>query len=308
MNQKLALLTCLVFMILVSCKKNNNIPGNASLNRIKQIVNDTLGGTESFVFDNEDRIISVQVSFAGTQTAVANISYGAGTIVINPVHPTTVEKSTQISYSIDGNGLPLIRTSYDSLDYDSLTGNTQRDYIYDTTQYFYNAQGLIVKKLYTRKDSTYFDPGGSPQIIIDLTQIENDYTYNGEFLTNVTRNSEMSFNTYSIVYQNTVATKQTQIDTWNFNDSKHFPNKWDYNNQVVIQELGFLPDFFLVGDINKINSALPSGYQHSSITKDENGTVIGTGNDSKTFDLSYSGSFMTGTQENGQLLWQYEYK
>jgi len=269
--------------------------------------------TESFVYDNNNRIVEAKLPSLEF-TTTATVSYEPGMIFINPIYESVYiqppnKRSTQITYSIAGNGLPLLRTSYDSVE-NSDNGSpayVHRDYIYDTTHYIYNAAGLITKKIYTKKDS-YFDPGGNPQIIIDITQSESDYAYSGGFLSNVSKNTQMSTTTFSIVNNTTAFNKQSQLETWVFEDSRHFPNKWDYKNQVVVNELGFLPDIFINGDINKNNSDLPFDYVYSKITKDENGNTSTTGSNRKTFDFSYSGSFMSSTDENGTLTWVYQYK
>lgn len=315
MIRKFTVFICSVFILLTSCKKNNSTSNSALLSSIKQIRGGSMADiTESFVYDNNNRIIEAKIPSLEL-TTTATISYEPGMIFINPIYESAYiqsanKRSTQITYSIDGNGIPLLRTSYDSIEYsdNGAPASVQRDYNYDTTQYFYNSAGLITKKVYSKKDSTYFEPGGSPQIIITITQIESDYTYSGGFLSSVTKNTQISTSTFSIVYNTTIINKQSQLETWIFDDTRHFPNKWDYTNQVVVNELGFLPDIFINGDINKNNSDLPFDYVYSSITKDENGNTIATGNYRKTFDFSYSGNFMSSTDENGQLTWVYEYK
>ena len=242
--KKLTASTILIAVLFFSCKKNDTI--NTSEVRLLKMnwkdINGTVNGSRVFDYDQQGRIIRISAAGNFPTTVEANIAYSDSNIIITPtasVLPQGGGFVQEIRYTVDASGRPLRRIESSTF---ILTDNPQFTYKTDTANFEYDGARLLIKKINSSKDSTWFNPDGTPVITIVFASSVTVYTNANNSLSQI---DKTGFD--STWYDNGTISKgfsRNISETYKFDYSKGYRNEMDFMNSVILTEYAVLPGNF----------------------------------------------------------------
>ena len=282
--KKLIASTILIAVLFFSCKKNDTI--NTSEVRLLKMnwkdINGTVNGSRVFDYDQQGRIIRISATGNFPTTVEANVAYSGSDIIITPtasVFPQGGGIVQEIRYTVDASGRPLRRIESSTFIISDLP---QYTYKTDTANFEYDGARLLTKKINISKDSTWFNPDGTPVITIVFASSVTVYTNANNSLSQI---DKTGFD--STWYDNGTISNgfsRNISETYKFDYSKNYKNEMDFMNSVILTEYAVLPGNFY--PINMSYSNFPDGFSMSSVTKDvTTGQIVDTQNEAVNFAI-----------------------
>jgi len=265
-----------VLVLAVACKKNSHV--NTDEVRLQTMkTTDSSGNviTLTFPYDQQNRIAGyVYTGANGTSTNGASVVYLGNEITIyyTPVKSSTLNNSTVVWYKLNANNVPDRRIETDLLNVNDGTVQ-QIETTTDTTDYFYDASGLLTKATGSYFDSTWYKDNRSiPQRETNRTRYTRDYTNSNNMMTQIVVNKTESYIAWR---SGTIYTGGTTTDgKYTFEYNHKYPNKTDFNNAVVLAEFGviFNSEYLM----NKAYAYIPDKVSYAETVKYSSGTPTST--------------------------------
>jgi YD repeat-containing protein len=271
---KNAFFPCLLTLALfTSCEKDNDPPVNPDEVRLTGVDAKNNNGDvwqTRLEYDASGKISRATIQRNnGPVSASYNISYSSNEVVLaaQPYNDASLTNTDTIRLLLDANGRLVRRTQYTFLEFKAPVNNPQRTFIYDTIHYEYDAAGLLNKKIHGNTDSTWFNPPFSLSTTnIRTTGVSNYNNQNGNVVSVDEKDTMRSVNRQNNqVFLNTETTETNTL----FEYSRAFPNKTDFTNAVILNELNLFGS-----PLNRNYRNLPELISSSTIKKSANGTVI----------------------------------
>jgi len=252
-------------LLFFSCNKSNEVA--IKLLRTEATdYNGVLLATE-YVYNPEGRIIAIKQAENSATPAVAfNITYNGNEIAmlsnpkIDPVYNTS--KEVHLTLDAKSNVLKAIGYTYSvgSYPYNSST----KKFNYDTLVYMYDAAGFLKETKQNFYDSSWTEHDNTN---VGKGNTTISYTTVGG---NVTAKDEYSVYTRIIINGgNTNLTGGTSEHHFNYKYTKAYPNKTDFKNATVLNELRDYHELLL----DEKYQNMPEQVVIQSLEKDINGTV-----------------------------------
>jgi hypothetical protein len=268
---------------LASCKKEKDI--NTEELRLTSITATDGGSADQTIFSYNDAGKITKVSGANgasDPSTIWNISYSGKQIIMTAPgeNSASAHIADTIWLTLDNNNRVQKRIQHSISEY-KIT-NPSSSYILDTTNYEYDAAGLVAKGIRGHWDSTWFaNPGTTQSSSIRKSGTDTYSNVNGN-LTSI--NSSM--NVISFSEENGIATtfNGNEVSASAFQYTKKFANKIDFKNAAVLNEL----NVYTAAPVNSGYANLPDHLSYTATTKDSNGAVITTDNSENNYNLGYT--------------------
>lgn len=283
---KNTLLFALPALLLLSCKKSD--PTDTEAFRLVQTKTGTLNGDVYYVtldYDGQGRITRISQS-TNNNTAVvsANISYsGNEVLIVEPAVNNAAQVFTrEIKYVIDGSNRPLSRIEQRTEEYKAPAAIPQRTFYSDTAAYTYDANGLLLRKTGSTRDSTWFNPG-QVQTMVGTEAYTATYTNTNGNLSEMVKTTIEKYRTVSGFA--TYSDQSSEEEKIAFEYTKSYANKTDFKNAFLLEEFEVLLYRY---PLNKIYRNLPDRFTQTIVTRDAMGAVTGSESSSGTIALTYN--------------------
>jgi len=248
-----------------------------------------------FNYNSDGRMIGQTYFDGDVSTPICAISYnGNEAIVIKTLTSPDVVEDTEIRITLDNEGKALKKIQRTFMEFKGSI-IPQRQYIYDTVNYEYDAAGLLKKTTGGRFDSTWFNPNDLEIWVDRSTSTANYTTSDGNFLNSV----EVSIINGSHLMNGTTYHFDNKRDeeTWVYEYSKQYPNKTDFANAALLNELDIIP-FVL----NRNYKKMPDKIIWTLVSKDKNGNLLTSSDGGRNMTLEYDakGYLSTVSSSYGQ--------
>jgi len=288
-----------VLSLAVACKKNTHVnTDEARLETMKTTDSSGKVTALTFPYDQQGRIAGyVYTAPNGSGTSQASVVYFGNEITIyyTPSNSATFTSSSVVWYKLNANNVPDRRIEADIVHVNDATGK-QDEITTDTTDYFYDASGLLIKATGSYFDTTWYkDYTGFPQIETHRTKYTRDYTNSNNMMTAVVINKVDNY----IAIRGTIVTGTEYTDAnYTFEYNHKYPNKTDFKNAVVLGEFGviFNKDYLM----NKAYTYIPDKITYAETVRYLSGTPAST-SFSNTVNLTwgYNGyGFISSLNDN----------
>ncbi|MFT3934071.1 MAG: hypothetical protein QM726_10685 [Chitinophagaceae bacterium] len=236
----------------------------------------------SYSYDAQGRITSItQQKNNGQPTLSLTVNYQGNEAVLlsfPDTDPAYVQKK-QVRYTLDATGLPLQRIEFTQLTAKLVPVNPSQEFRNDTIMYEYDASGMLAKTTRSRRDSVW---------------VETNYTIIRQFSSRATySNSNGNLQLYDEYVTYPIVTMQGGMTTVSGGSSayhqvyqytKAFPNKTDFNNAFVLNEIKASYEPLL----NSHYKNMPDKVISDNTDKDMNGVTIFKGIDTINMDRLYN--------------------
>jgi hypothetical protein len=270
----------------VACKKDSHV--NIDEVRLQTMKTTDSSGKISalnFQYDQQGRIISFTSSASnGTVTDLASVSYSGNEITVTYILPQSPSfySSTVVWYKLNSNNVPDRRIETDIENENDIS--TQKTTQTDTTDYIYDASGLLTKATGSFFDTTWYDDRnlGFPQIETYRTKYTRDYTNSNNTMTKVVINKTEAF---TVSRSGTTHSGNEYTDaTYTFEYNHKYPNKTDFNNAVVLAEAGVIFNRDCL--MNKAYAYMPDKISYTETIRYSSGNPAST-NSSSSMSLTW---------------------
>lgn len=284
MKQNTALLSLLSLLFFIACKKEE-VQANTDdirLKEIETIYRDGQKGYETIEYDASGRISKISSRLNnGPVLSLFDVTYSNNEIRLIYLQSNTAAKKTSdtIWLVLDNKQRILQRRSHRYLAVVSLQEPPQNRYTYDTTNFEYDAAGLLKKQNWSLRDSLWSN-NGMIRIYNTYATSTTNYTIQGDKVVNanVSGNREIQLrHSGSLSISNY---SHTSKHTYHY--TKAYPFKTDFSNAAVLNEMNF---FNSVG-FSKSHAFIPNMIETSAEDKDGNGTI--TSSDNYTINQHYT--------------------
>lgn len=302
MNRKpLTLCFALVcaYTMFSSCKKDKGpapIPGGE--NRLSGIEMKVQGNSYKYTltYDGQGRIEKVSHAYnSEPSTILFDVSYDASDIIL--ARPMYEDPSVQIMDTIrinqDLDGNVRSRMQYRFVKSIAPNGDESRTYIHDTTICEYNAEGLLINLMHNLQDSTWMFGNGGDETKKVIRKVElADYTIEGNTLASVNRRGDVFETTYADSDTTTVITIEEATIVFDY--TKAYPNKIDFSNAAVLNELHAFTDL----PLNKKYTYLPNRVHTTKTRKNKDGVVFSTTSVATQNDFTFNANGYAVSKED----------
>jgi len=221
------------------------------------------------------------------RTTVYNVSYSGNSIQLaRPAfRSSALDIYDTIRLTMDGYYNILERVQFRFVETkapDNIPGKT---YVFDTTRFEYSYSGMLLGVTRNKLDTSWSKgsgPDGEVRNANRLNEVAN-YILEGNKLVGLSSNSDVS----KVIYKNSEVTTNLSDEelTIAFEYSKSYPNKTDFSNCAVLNELHlFATDM----PFNKTYSVLPDKVNRVRTIKKKDGTVISTTNQTANLEFTFN--------------------
>ena len=271
-----ALTPYLCLLLFVACKKES-LPINTDKIRLKEIETIFQDGQKNYTtieYDATDRISKVFTrSNNDPASLIFDVSYNNNEVklVYLPINNGAINTSDTVWLTLDGNQRTLQRKKHSYFAVISPLEPPQRTYTNVTTNFDYDATGLLKKETWSLWDSSWSNPGIIRIYNTRSTGITN-YTIQGDKVVdaNTTTSEETQLRQMGRLFFSSKS--HTSKHTYHF--TKVYPFKTDFSNAAILNEL----NFFNSVPYNQNHAFIPNKIETSTEDKDGNGNIISSGN------------------------------
>lgn len=299
------LLLLFFICLLASCDREDP-PVDTPDASIYMAVTTTVNGDHyyfEFRHDAEGRIVHIvnHTNIGGSQASVA---YNGNEILItgDPVVLPNINRSYTIKCILDQNKNPTQRIRTEILRYFS-PANHQNTYIADTTNYEYDANGILTKSVNTYRDSTWNLPGTALTVTkMDLKKITFVYTNINGNLSSGNGTGTRFIRTFDGAITNettTVLKKSIAMDY-----TSNYPNKTDFINTFILNEFKVIFSPLSIQSpvylLNMVHKNIPNRIDHNHAEESTNGNTIQTIGGREEFIATYNNNgFLSSLKNSG---------
>ena len=277
--------TVIAFLTIFSaCKKDKEFkPEEVRLKEVRT-VNDGKTFRTFIEYDAAGRITRVdrQVDDEPRVTDFDVIYFGNEIILIDdPVSNVNTEIRDSIRFLLNADKTVSKRIAFTYFEVKGPTYPPQRTYTYDTTSYQYDAAGLILKEIRSIYDSTWFNNGAVTTTSYTTSGVAVHTIDQGKLVSvNYSSNTSIVGRTPTNIYLYNTSSTKTQA----FEYADAFPNKTDFSNAAILNELYLFSALPMIGKY----TLLPSKYSSTSTDTDPNGTVTSSDSYTRNYQFRYN--------------------
>ena len=282
------MLSCVT--LITSCTKDKStVPTPGEMNRLTGIEFKSQANIYQYSLEYDATGKISRITYQSQQeprTTLYNISYGTNSIQLaRPAFRSpAVSIYDTIRLIMDGYYNILERTQFRFVETkapDNIPGKT---FLFDTTRFEYN-YGMLLSLTHNKFDTSWSKgnaPGAEESKANRLNEVAN-YIIDGNKLLGVTSISDVS----KITYKNSGVTTTLNDEelTIAFEYAKSYPNKTDFSNCAVLNELHL---FASEMPFNKSWSLLPDKVKRLKTIKLKDGTVISTTNEAAGHEFTFN--------------------
>ncbi len=289
----IVLLASLVSAIVFSnCKKDNQDPMPSpppppAEMRLKEINYKAPAGDVNHTkleYNSSGKVTRI-TNQLGTNAAATtfDIIYSGNQITLASLAVDSVNRpyADTIRLTVDNDGKVLKRIRYTFYLYPGTGQAFQRQFIYDTLQFEYDAIGLLTKEIHGSCDSTWKNPY-SPSSDVHRESIVSNFTIVNNNATVKKGNGFITTVHYS------GSNKTSNVDSaeviTNFDYTHAYTNKTDFSNAAILDEI----DRFSYLPVNKSYANLPEKVDYKLTQKSLNGTTLSATYSTYNFQFNYN--------------------
>jgi len=261
----------------------------------QEFINDT--ASNLFDYDSKGRIEKVRYQPRNAPSFVRYaVSYTTNEIRLIGDHNTSISNSIDtIHLYLDAGGRLIKRIQDLFFEYTGDPTYSPRSYTHDTTLYLYDAAGFLSKETRMFQDSSWLWVGVETMQNNRSTETVNHTVQNGNLVSTFGERIGTGYG-YTPSTGNVVTTETKRETTTSFEYTKAYPNKTDFTNALVLNEI-YLLDVF---PTNEKYKNLPEKVTISQVQKDPNGTVVATNNFLYTYEFTYNADGYVASRVNTQ--------
>ena len=286
MKYPLLIMLC---MTLFSCREETiNLPDLPPVpeKKIKQIDFSLLGNNISTLFfhDRTGRVVQLR-----SPSPILDIQYNGDTVLFQypAVSNAVVQTNREVKFLVNSSNKPVLRLQKKY----NLSGpggpgalHTQTRYTYDTTRYFYDVTGKLIRSVYRSRDSFVIVIPGGVETETNIVTREDEYWYTG---TNINSRNGSGKQTKRVI--NAAGTNTTDIiftEIREFEYGTNNPNVFNFANALVFNETStvFSPNNY---DIDHLATQLPVKVINHWVSHLANGQPYYSYSQTDQFDYIY---------------------
>ncbi|ANE52134.1 hypothetical protein [Flavisolibacter tropicus] len=236
-----------------------------------------------FDYDANGRIIKIR-SGRNNETPTTNfiITYSGNEILI-PVTVSDDELNTikdTIRLLLNADQQVIKRMYHGFHEFKAPTFTPQRTNIYDTTTYSYDAAGLVKQETHGGLDTSWYNPGVETIMVSRTAGFTNYSIKDGNI---ISTKKEVTSSGYAKQGGIVSTGKSSNETTHAFEYAKAYPNKIDFKNAAILNELQLV-----FPPINKNLRNVPEKILVTDITKNGNGNITSSNSFTINQELSYN--------------------
>jgi len=286
-------------LIFSACQKEttNNITDDVV--RIAEMRTELINDSASNVFeyDSQGGIVKIRYQPQNAPSFVRfTVAYLANEIRLTGEHISSISTSIDtIHLYLDGGGRLIKRMQHLYFDYTGDPTYNPRTYSRDTSLYLYDASGFLIKETRMHQDSNWLYVGVETMQDNHSTEVITHTIQNGNLASTVGIKNGTGHG-FTPSTGNVVNTSSYLETITYFEYTKAYPNKTDFTNALVLNEI-YLLDVF---PTNEKYKNLPEKVTISQVQKDPNGTVVATNNFLYTYEFTYDANGYVTSRVNTQ--------